>query len=122
VERSVRLINWFHLKEAGQLETIKAESHQQPVVIFKHSTTCSISRAVLDRLERNWGSDAVANVKPYYLDLLAYRPISNLVASEFAIEHESPQAIIIHQGKPIYSQSHFGIDVKGIAQAISTRV
>jgi len=114
-------MNWVQLTSAAQLEIIKTESHQQPVVIFKHSTSCSISRAVLDRLERNWGNAALIAVKPYYLDLLVYRPISNQIASEFAVEHESPQVIIIHQGKPIYAQSHFGIDVKEIAQAIITR-
>ncbi|MBX2897228.1 MAG: bacillithiol system redox-active protein YtxJ [Cyclobacteriaceae bacterium] len=114
-------MNWIELKEAGQLEIIKAESHQQPVLIFKHSTRCSISRAVLDRLERNWHID-LATIKPYFLDLLTYRSISNQIAADFAIEHESPQAILIYQNKPLYAQSHFGIDLAEINRAANKTV
>ncbi len=110
-------MKWLELKEAGQLETIKAESHQQPVLIFKHSTRCSISRAVLDRLERHWSNADVSDVKPYFLDLLTYRPLSNQIALDFDVEHESPQAIIIYRGNPVYVQSHFGIDLAAIRQA-----
>ncbi|MCW5912729.1 MAG: bacillithiol system redox-active protein YtxJ [Cyclobacteriaceae bacterium] len=112
-------MNWFELTEAGQLEAIRAESHQQPVMIFKHSTRCSISRAVLDRVERNWNTTGLPGaVKPYFLDLIAYRSVSNQVAAEFDVEHESPQAIVICQGKPVYAQSHFGIDLNEIKQAL----
>jgi bacillithiol system protein YtxJ len=107
-------MNWFKLNTAAQLDTIKAESQHQPVLIFKHSTTCSISRAVLDRVERNWNTENLPDVKPYFLDLLTYRSVSNQVASEFDIEHESPQAILIYMCKPIYTQSHFGINVNEI--------
>ncbi|MBX2915273.1 MAG: bacillithiol system redox-active protein YtxJ [Cyclobacteriaceae bacterium] len=115
-------MNWTELKEAGQLEIIKAESHQQPVLIFKHSTRCSISRAVLDRLERNWNHTEFAAIKPYFLDLLAHRSISNQIAADFAIEHESPQAILIYQNKPLYAQSHFGIDLTEINRAANKTV
>ena len=111
-------MNWFELTTPTQLDALRAESHQQPVIIFKHSTRCSISRAVLDRVERNWNQEGLSEVKPYFLDLLAHRPISNQIASEFDIEHESPQLIIIHQGKPLYAQSHYGIDVTKIKQAL----
>lgn len=110
-------MKWLELKEAGQLETIKTESHQQPVLIFKHSTRCSISRAVLDRLERNWNKADVSDVKPYFLDLLTYRPLSNQIALDFDVEHESPQAIMIYRGAPVYIQSHYGIDLAAIRQA-----
>lgn len=110
-------MNWFELKDAEQLDTIKTESRQQPVLIFKHSTSCSISRAVLDRLERNWNNSGPSAVKPYSLDLLSYRSISNQIARDFDIEHESPQAILIYQGQPVYAQSHFGIDITEIKKA-----
>lgn len=115
-------MNWVELTSANQLETIRAESQQQPVVIFKHSTRCSISRAVLDRVERNWNQTELSAVKPYFLDLLEYRPISNQIAVEFDVEHESPQAIIIWQGKPVYAESHFGIDLKEIKRVVNAQV
>jgi|JI102314A1RNA_FD_contig_21_10263652_length_949_multi_4_in_0_out_0_2 bacillithiol system protein YtxJ len=115
-------MNWFELTSAAQLEAIKAESQQQPVIIFKHSTRCSISRAVLVRVERNWIQSELTTVKPYFLDLLEYRPISNQIAVDFAVEHESPQAIVIWQGKPVYAKSHFEIDLNEIKRVVNAQV
>lgn len=115
-------MNWFELTSAAQLETIKAESQQHPVIIFKHSTRCSISRAVLDRVERNWNQVELATVKPYFLDLLEYRSISNNIAIEFDVEHESPQAIVIWQGKPVYARSHFEIDLNEIKRVANAQM
>lgn len=109
-------MNWNKLTEASQLESIKNESAQQPVLIFKHSTTCSISRTALDRLERNWNEAEMKALKPYYLDLLSYRAISNQVAADFDVEHQSPQVLIIENGKSIYNNSHFGIEYKALKQ------
>jgi bacillithiol system protein YtxJ len=109
-------MNWNKLTDESQLELIKEESAQQPVLIFKHSTTCSISAMAYSRLERNW-SDSVG-IKPYYLDLLRYRSISNRIASEFGVEHESPQALIIHNGECVYDASHMAISFQALQQAV----
>jgi bacillithiol system protein YtxJ len=103
-------MNWNQLKESSQLQTIREESAQQPVLIFKHSTSCSISRTTLDRLERNWKDEDMKHLKPYYLDLLNHRNISNEIAEVFQVKHESPQVLIIKNNAAIYTNSHFGID------------
>ncbi len=102
-------MNWNKLTEENQLDEIKQESYNQPVMILKHSTTCSISATTLSRLERSWKTDAAKDLKPYYLDLLKLRPISNKIAQEFDVEHESPQVLIIKNGKSVYNASHFDI-------------
>ena len=107
-------MNWNSLNQAAQLDIIKEESKTQPVLIYKHSTSCSISRATLDRLERNWKDAETGSLKPYFLDLLSYRGISNEIANTFNIEHESPQVLIIKNGEVIYHTSHFGIDYKSL--------
>lgn len=107
-------MNWNSLIDQSQLELLKKESLTQPVLIFKHSTSCSISRATLDRLERNWNEKEMETFKPYYLDLLTYRTISNKIAEEFEVEHQSPQVLIIENGKAIYHNSHFGIEYKNL--------
>jgi len=93
--------SWIELVSAEQLDEIKKESEVAPVLIFKHSTTCSISAMAFHRLQRK----ALAS-KFYYLDLRAYRGISNLVAETFDVEHESPQVLIIDKGKAVYHRSH----------------
>ncbi|HTH56917.1 MAG TPA: bacillithiol system redox-active protein YtxJ [Cyclobacteriaceae bacterium] len=110
------MINWIDLREQAQIENIREESKKQPVLIFKHSTRCSISRTALDRLERNWKPE----IKTYYLDLLSYRNISNQIAEYFGVEHESPQVLVVKDGKPVYVRSHLSIDVDEITKAIST--
>lgn len=102
-------MDWIKLTEEGELQKIKEESTEHPVLIFKHSTRCSISSSVLNRLERGWDKEKLPNIKPYYLDLIAHRNISNCVANEFGIHHESPQALIIHKGQCIYHVSHMAI-------------
>lgn len=109
-------MNWTKLTDESQLATIKEESAQQPVLIFKHSTTCSISAMAYSRMERNW-NDA-AGIKPYYLDLLRFRPISARIASEFGVEHESPQVLLIQNGECVYDASHMGISFQALQQAV----
>lgn len=102
-------MNWNKLTTAAQIDEIKALSAQKPVFIFKHSTSCSISSMSLNRLQRNWKEEDVDKMTPYYLDLLAYRALSNQVATDFGVPHESPQVIVIHGGKAVYHESHYGI-------------
>ncbi len=101
-------MNWIPLTDALQLEEIRTKSPNRPQVIFKHSTSCSISKMVLNRLERN---EAPAAFDFYYLDLLKYRPLSNQVAETFRVSHESPQLLLIRDGKCVYNESHTGISM-----------
>lgn len=102
-------MNWTALTDVAQLDTLRAESFDQPVLIYKHSTTCSISATALNRLERNWKDEEVGGLKTYHLDLLRYRPISRAVAEDFGIRHESPQVLLIHNGECVYDASHLSI-------------
>lgn len=112
-------MNWEILTSPEQLEAIRQESASKPVMIFKHSTRCSISRMVLDRLERNWDvKDMEPRVKPYFLDLISYRQVSNQIAELFDVEHESPQVLIIRNGQSIYDNSHMGIDYQSIRDTV----
>lgn len=102
-------MNWIPLTELDQLEAIDNASALKPVLIFKHSTRCSISRAALGRLERAWTADNDAAHSIYFLDLLRYRPLSNAIADRYGIEHESPQTLVISNGKCIQVDAHLGI-------------
>ena len=110
--------NWKKLEHLSQIESIKKESEQQPVMIFKHSTRCSISAMAWDRLKRNWKPEDNKKFSPYYLDLITYREISNAIAKEFDVYHESPQVIIIKGGKAIYNNSHMGVNHKDIISVV----
>jgi len=112
------MMKWNALKNGEQIDKIKEESRETPVLIFKHSTRCNISRTSLDRLERNWQDAEVPDVKLYFLDLISHRDISNRIADVFDVQHESPQVLIIHGEKSVYDRSHFEIDYQQIKKAL----
>lgn len=101
-------INWIPLVDLGQLDEIVTSSNQKPIVIFKHSTRCSISRMALKRFESEYDLDD--SVDTYYLDLLEHRDISHEIASRFGVYHQSPQLLLIKAGKSVYDVSHDAID------------
>jgi len=107
-------MNWITLQSESQLEDILKNSTRRPQVIFKHSTRCSTSALVKNRLERASKSQD-KDIEFYYLDLLSYRPISNKIAETFRVHHESPQVLIIRNGECIYDESHLGISMDEIA-------
>lgn len=108
-------MNWIQLTDLEQLNLIEKESFQKPIVIFKHSTRCSISGTALSRFERNWDEDTPC----YYLDLITYRPISSGIAEKFAVEHQSPQILLIQKGQCTYHASHWDIEVNSLKKEIS---
>ena len=105
-------INWIELTDLNQLDEIAATSNEKPVVIFKHSTRCSISRMALKQFEREFDLENV--VDAYFLDLIAHRDISNEIAERFNVYHESPQLILIKNGKAVYDVSHSDIDAEAL--------
>ena len=105
---STSKINWIPLKDLGQLNEIVSNSYEKPVVLFKHSTRCSISRMALKQFENEF--DLEDKVDAYFLDLLEYRGISNEIAIRFNVYHQSPQLLLIKEGKSVYNVSHSDID------------
>lgn len=104
---------WKKIESEEDLARAIEDSFQNKIAIFKHSTSCFISRTVLKNFEKEVeNSDQPVNV--YYLDLLAHRPVSNKIAADFEIRHESPQLIVIENGKPVNSASHQDISLSQI--------
>lgn len=110
-------LNWNALTEIKQLDSIVDASAEKPVVIFKHSTRCSISRMALKNFEREYDL-AESEVAPYFLDLLEHRDISNEIAQKFQVIHQSPQLILIKDGKAVYNASHSEIDAEALKSKI----
>ena len=107
-------IKWDLLTQLNQLDEMVEVSATLPVLVFKHSTRCSISRMALKQFEREF--DLQGKVVPYFLDLLTYRPISNEIASRFNVVHQSPQLIVIKNGEAVYDASHSEIQVEDLKQ------
>lgn len=101
-------INWIPLNYLEKLDEMVAFSNEKPAVIFKHSTRCSVSKFALKQFENEF--DLKEEVDAYFLDLLENRDISNEIASRFGVYHQSPQLLLIKEGKSVYDVSHSDID------------
>ena len=108
-------MNWIKLDSTELLNKLIQKSNMQPQIIFKHSTRCSISGMALGRLR-----SGIAGVDYYILDLIAYRDISNLIARELGVEHQSPQLLIINKEKCVFDTSHFNISTSSIEKEINS--
>lgn len=104
-------MHWIHLTDEEQLKQIISKSQLRPQVIFKHSTRCSISAVALQRMQK---VSQPSDIDFYFLDLLAYRNLSNLIATTFKVHHESPQVLLIRDGECVYEESHLAISMDEI--------
>ena len=109
-------INWIPLISIEDLNEALRESANQPIVLFKHSTRCSISDMAKARLENKWQEHL--NIKTYYLDLIAYRKVSDEIAKIFSIIHESPQVIVVSKQEAIINLTHNQISVQAILEKL----
>lgn len=104
---------WKNLTTEKDLDAAISQSFQKKVLIFKHSTRCFISKTVLKRFE-NQIHHSDKNYTYYFLDLLAHRDVSNEIESRFSITHQSPQVIVLENGKAVNNASHQAIDLDQI--------
>ncbi len=110
--------DWQTLERSEQVDELIERSKVRPVVVFKHSTRCSISGYALRRLSEDW-KEVSNKVTLYYLDLLAHRNISDDLASILGVAHQSPQIIILKDGLPVLDCSHEQVDIKPILEALN---
>jgi bacillithiol system protein YtxJ len=108
---------WKNLEQLTALEEIDKASFTHPILIFKHSTRCSISDVAKARLDRE---DNLNGVDFYYLDLIKHRDISNALAEKYNVHHESPQILLIHKGECIYDESHIAITMAEIKEQVTS--
>ncbi len=109
-------MNWITLESAEQVNEIKQQ--QGYSIIFKHSIRCSISLMAKRRLEMD--KDHLPVELPlYFLDLIRFREISQQIAHDFQVHHESPQLLVIKNGECILDQSHGGISLEEALSVLS---
>lgn len=105
---------WSKICDISEFQEVLQRSNEEPVMLFKHSTRCSISSVALARIETD--PTIAKELKSFLVDVIACRPLSNLIAEHFHVQHESPQALIIFQGECIFDESHLGISAKEIIE------
>jgi bacillithiol system protein YtxJ len=106
------------LSDVAELETAIIESRERPVLLFKHSRTCGISCEALDELYAHM--DGTSGAAAYKLiTVQSHRHVSDEVEARFGIRHQSPQAILLRDGLPVWSGSHFRITARQLDSVIA---
>jgi len=106
------------LNDVAALDAAVAESLERPVLLFKHSRSCGISCEALDELNAHValaGADAAYKL----ITVQSHRLVSDEASARFGIRHETPQAILLRGGRPVWSASHFRITADALARVIS---
>lgn len=99
---------WIELISMDQWNDLWENPSNRPVVVFKHSTRCSVSAMALRFFEAN--KDLNEQKELYLLDLLAHRNISNAIEFSTGVEHQSPQVLVFLNKEILYHSSHQSID------------
>ncbi len=116
-EKKQNGLPWERLTSVDQLKEVIAGSSEKPVLLFKHSTRCSISSMALNSFQKGWeGTPEEINI--YYLDLLNYRDVSNATAKETGVMHQSPQVIVLKNNEVVYTATHSSISARSALNSI----
>jgi len=110
-------MNWKNITSEEDLGEAIELSHFKPTVLFKHSTRCSVSMMAKKTLEFGWDIPE-EKVQAYFLDLIKYRDISNKIATDLEVVHQSPQLIGLKNGEVFYHASHSVISAESLKSAL----
>ena len=117
-EGKTNIPEWNVLEKPDQLSRLKEISFQRPVILFKHSVRCGVSAMAKHHLETNWPLLS-GELEFYFLDLIRYRSISDQIAEEFNVRHQSPQVIVLRDGQVIYHTSHHLINAEVLRKTLA---
>lgn len=107
-----------HLSELAELQAAIDESRERPVLLFKHSRTCGISHEAMDELETHLSRRATGAAYKV-ITVQSHRHLSDEAAQLLGVRHETPQAILLRDGRPVWKASHFRITADHLDQALS---
>ena len=104
------------LQHRRDLDQLIEKSKSDPVVIFKHSTQCAVSHQAYDEFNRfaSRSEDVTCGVVLVIED----RAISETIASELGVRHQSPQAIVVRNGCSAWNASHWSITEDSLNEAL----
>ncbi len=100
------------INSTEKLDELFRQSNEQPIVIFKHSLTCPISSGVYEEISN---ADADINL----VVVQKARNVSTAIADKTGVRHETPQAIVLKNGKPIYHASHYDVTAADVEDSVN---
>ena len=114
----------IHLENLEELDRLLSESHTRPLLLFKHSYSCGVSAEALDELVDHLNEDVIAAgmPEPQYamVTVQTHRDVSNAVAARLGVRHETPQALLVRDGRVIWAASHFRVTADAMKKALAS--
>lgn len=108
------------LRDLTELDTALNNSHLRPVVLFKHSYTCGISAEALEELRAHIDEQLPARPADYAMvTVQTHREVSNTISERLGVRHETPQAILVRDGRVLWSASHFRVNAAELQKAVA---
>jgi bacillithiol system protein YtxJ len=114
-------MNWKTITSEADLKEIVELSKSKACMIYKHSTRCTMSEMMKFVLEDEWSFDE-KDIQPYYLDILAHKPLAAKIADDFQVYHQSPQVLLIQNGECTYDEDHRDISVEELREHLEDNV
>jgi monothiol bacilliredoxin len=107
------------LQDVDSLDAAIAESRDRPVLLFKHSRFCGVSCEALDELRSHIDNQPGGRVSYKLITVQTHRPISDAAAERLGLRHETPQAILLRDGKVVWNASHFRITASQLDRVLA---
>jgi bacillithiol system protein YtxJ len=102
------------------MDALLGESSTHPVLVFKHSLTCGTSAQALDELADHLEHGEGPHAHYALVTVQTHREVSTAISTRLGIRHETPQALLIMDGRVVWSASHFRVTAAAIAKAIQS--
>jgi bacillithiol system protein YtxJ len=111
------------LRHLDDLHRLLAESESRPVLLFKHSYTCGVSMEALEELVALLNDRVAKSFLPHYamVTVQTHRAVSNAIAQKLGVRHETPQALLVKNGRVVWSASHFRVTAAAVDDAIKNQ-
>lgn len=105
------------LQQIAEFDHLLAQSSERPLLLFKHSLTCGTSAEALDELIEHLNDDKL-DAEYAIVTVQSHRELSNAISARLKVRHETPQALLIYDGRVIWSASHFRVTADAMQSAI----
>jgi bacillithiol system protein YtxJ len=100
------------MQEMTSRQDADAAMGEDSALLFKYSTTCPISANA--RREMDSLLSGGEPVPVYRVDVNADREVSNYIAERTGVQHESPQVILLRNGRPEWTADRFDVTASAI--------
>ncbi|MDR6227421.1 bacillithiol system redox-active protein YtxJ [Desmospora profundinema] len=112
------MAQWKEITTTEEWSHWLSQTEERPMLVMKHSTRCPVSADAFQEYETFLAEDAPEDVVYLFVKVIESRDVSNRIADDVGVKHQSPQAILIRNGAPVWNRSHWHITRGSLKEAL----